>query len=298
MIEQAIYFAIGCILTALLALLFTPVLWSRAMRLSRKRLQLQVPLSMQEILAERDQLRAAHAVERLRIEQEMTRVRAGKDGDMVAIGRYSIEAARLAEEVEALRKLGEAQAHEIKLLSEAGAAHEIARSGLRKELAATHADVASLREAAEVAAREHARLAEEGEGHRTSAAALVARVSGYDEAQATIRRLDAELLQMSAYRDAERERQKERDLGASLQRGRDRAAGREVAERLESLERDNIALRQALKALETSGPSTGSDDASLRESIHALGLAVATMGRDGSRSNGKPEPSVEAPGAE
>lgn len=279
MIEQAIYFALGCIVTALLALLFMPVLWSRALRLSRKRLQLQVPLSMQEILAERDHLRAQHAVERLRLEQAASRVQAGKDADLVAIGRGTVEAARLAEEVEAFRKLNEAQGHEIALLTTAVAEHKVESSALRQDLAAAHTSVEGLRGDAEASLREHARLAEEGEGHRTSAAALVARLAEHEEAQATIARLEEDLVIARGERDAERDRQKGFYLGNSLRVDKERVADRAAAERLDKLEAENLALRKAVEVQERSGAGE-TDDAGLRESIHALGLAVATMSRE------------------
>ena len=277
MIEQTIYFALGCIVTALLALLLTPVLWSRALRLSRKRLRLQVPISMQEILAERDHLRAAHAVEQLRIEQELARVRAGKDADMVAIGRGTVEAARLAEEGAAFRKLNEAQGHEIALLTTAVAEHKVESSALRQDLSAAHAGVEALRDDAEAAVREHARLAEEGEGHRTSAAALVARLAEHETVQATIARLEEDLATVRGERDAERDRQKGFYLGNSLKVEKDRAADRAAADRLDKLEAENLALRRTLQGMEIGGEA--GDDAGLRESIHALGLAVATMSR-------------------
>ena len=229
MIEQAIYFALGCIVMALLALLAMPVLWSRALRLSRKRLQLQVPLSMQEILAERDHLRARHAVERLRFEQAAARVQAGKDADLVAIGRGTVEASRLAEEVEAFRKLNEAQGHEIALLATAVAEHKVESSALRQDLAAAHTSVEGLRGEAEAAMLEHARLAEEGEGHRTSAAALVARLAEHEEAQATIVRLEEDLVIVRGERDAERDRQKGFYLGNSLRVDKERIADRAAA---------------------------------------------------------------------
>ena len=290
MIEQAIYFALGCIVTALLALLFMPVLWSRALRLSRKRLQLQVPLSMQEILAERDHLRAQHAVERLRLEQAASRVQAGKDADLVAIGRGTVEAARLAEEVEAFRRLNEAQGHEIALLTTAVAEHKVESSALRQDLAAAHTSVEGLRGDAEASLREHARLAEEGEGHRTSAAALVARLAEHEEAQATIARLEEDLVIARGERDAERDRQKGFYLGNSLRVDKERVADRAAAERLDKLEAENLALRKAVEMHERSGAGE-TDDAGLRESIHALGLAVATMSREKRERGGSPSAS-------
>ncbi len=62
-------FALGFLVAGLVALAFAPAFWRRANRLTRRQLEMQIPLSVQEILAERDQLRAEFAVERCRLEQ-------------------------------------------------------------------------------------------------------------------------------------------------------------------------------------------------------------------------------------
>ena len=50
------YFALGFLVAGLLTLLFLPAFWRRAMRLSMRRLQMLAPMSMQEVIAERDRL--------------------------------------------------------------------------------------------------------------------------------------------------------------------------------------------------------------------------------------------------
>src|SRR5947199_9132087 len=73
-------FALGFFVAGLLALLFLPAVQRRAARLAARRLEMQLPLSMEEIVAERDQLRAEFAVERRRIEQKLE----GDDEDAAA----------------------------------------------------------------------------------------------------------------------------------------------------------------------------------------------------------------------
>ncbi|MDH7798802.1 MULTISPECIES: hypothetical protein [unclassified Beijerinckia] len=63
-------FALGFLFAGLLTLLFLPAFWRRALRLSTRRLEMQMPLSMTEIVAERDQLRAEFATATRRIEQK------------------------------------------------------------------------------------------------------------------------------------------------------------------------------------------------------------------------------------
>ena len=94
LIEQEMYFALGALVAGLGMLLFLPVFWRRALRLSMRRLQAITPLSLEEITAERDLLRAQFAVREHRLEQEIAAIRASKAQDLVAIGR---QAARVAD---------------------------------------------------------------------------------------------------------------------------------------------------------------------------------------------------------
>lgn len=86
-IEQVMIFALGFLLSGLLTLMFLPAFWRRALRLSTRRLEMQMPLSMAEIVAERDQLRAEFASERRRIEQRSEALAAERARDMAELGR-------------------------------------------------------------------------------------------------------------------------------------------------------------------------------------------------------------------
>ncbi|MBI1868106.1 MAG: hypothetical protein HYS06_07420 [Methylocystis sp.] len=88
------YFALGFLVAGLFMLMFLPAFWRRAMRLSMRRLQMLVPLSMEEVAAERDLLRAEFATGYRRLEQQMEAVKAAKAQDMVTIG---LSAARIAD---------------------------------------------------------------------------------------------------------------------------------------------------------------------------------------------------------
>ena len=80
-------FALGFLVSGLLTLMFLPAFWRRALRLSRRRLEMQMPLSMAEIVAERDQLRAEFATQRRRIEQHCEALVAERARDMGELGR-------------------------------------------------------------------------------------------------------------------------------------------------------------------------------------------------------------------
>ncbi len=68
MIQAIMLIALGFLVASLIGVLLAPSLWSRAYRLSRKRLEKALPLSLSEIEATQDQLRASYAVRLRRLE--------------------------------------------------------------------------------------------------------------------------------------------------------------------------------------------------------------------------------------
>ncbi|MGC2051251.1 MAG: hypothetical protein WA636_07150, partial [Methylovirgula sp.] len=84
-------FALGFLFAGLVALAFAPAFWRRANRLTRRRLEMQVPLSVQEILAERDQLRAEFAVGQRRLELRVAEINRAHAADRGELGRRAVE---------------------------------------------------------------------------------------------------------------------------------------------------------------------------------------------------------------
>ncbi|MHC1548233.1 hypothetical protein [Phyllobacterium sp. K27] len=68
MIQTALYFALGFLAAVLLALLVVPPIWRRAAYLTRKRVEAEIPLTLNEIQAQRDGLRAEHALAHRKLE--------------------------------------------------------------------------------------------------------------------------------------------------------------------------------------------------------------------------------------
>ena len=68
MIQAVMLITLGFLVASLIGVLVAPSLWSRAYRLSRKRLERTLPLSISEIEATQDQLRASYAVRLRRLE--------------------------------------------------------------------------------------------------------------------------------------------------------------------------------------------------------------------------------------
>lgn len=68
MIEYAMLAALGFFVASLVAVLFAGPFWNRAVRLTRKRMEATMPMSLADIRAERDHLRAQYVVEIRRLE--------------------------------------------------------------------------------------------------------------------------------------------------------------------------------------------------------------------------------------
>lgn len=74
MIQSALYFAFGFLSAVLLALLVAPPIWRRATLLTRKRVEAETPLTLNEIQAQRDGLRAEHAIAERKLELTLENV--------------------------------------------------------------------------------------------------------------------------------------------------------------------------------------------------------------------------------
>ncbi|KAA5602271.1 hypothetical protein [Blastochloris sulfoviridis] len=87
MIEMIMYFALGFLLAMALALTAMPAVWTRAVRLTRRRIESLVPVSLAEIQADKDQLRAEYAVAIRRVEIEAEALRQKTAEQLAEIGR-------------------------------------------------------------------------------------------------------------------------------------------------------------------------------------------------------------------
>src|SRR5215469_8846366 len=85
--ELIMYFAIGFLVAALLGLLFIPLVHNRAVRLTMKRLEASTPLSVSEIRADKDQLRAEFAVSARRLEMRIEKFKAQTTTQLAELGK-------------------------------------------------------------------------------------------------------------------------------------------------------------------------------------------------------------------
>ena len=98
MLESILYFLLGFLAAALLALMVSPIIWGRAVALTKRRIERSVPLTLNEIQADKDQLRAEFAMSTRRLEMSVDELRERASTQIIEINRRRDDVARLAEE--------------------------------------------------------------------------------------------------------------------------------------------------------------------------------------------------------
>ena len=117
MIEQALYFAIGFLVAALAAVVAVSFVSRRAMRLADARARLRAPSAEQEAIANRDALRARHAVDAVRLERRASRAEQAAIELRATVGEKSVKILSLEEELADRGRVSAEQGEEIHRLS-------------------------------------------------------------------------------------------------------------------------------------------------------------------------------------
>ena len=128
MIEPIMYFGIGFLVAALIGLVVIPLVHGRAVRLTMRRLEAATPLSMAEIQADKDQLRAEFAMSTRRLEMSVEQLKTKSTSQLAELGKKGDAINRLKIE------LGEKTADDLRARS--------ARQALRDQLRATEEEFA------------------------------------------------------------------------------------------------------------------------------------------------------------
>src|ERR1700752_2153620 len=87
MIEPIMYGAIGFLISMLLGLMFVPLVHNRAVRLTTRRLQAATPLSIGQIQADKDQLRAEFAMSARRLEMSVEQLKSKTTSQLAELGK-------------------------------------------------------------------------------------------------------------------------------------------------------------------------------------------------------------------
>ena len=227
MVEPIMYFGIGFLVAALIGLVVVPLVHNRAVRLTMRRLEAATPLSMAEIQADKDQLRAEFAMSTRRLEMSVEQLKArstsqlaelGKKGD--AINRLKVELGDKTAAIFALEARDKALRDQLRATEEEFTVKTTAMYEAQRALSDKEADLAKMMSELD----ERSTLADSQKieivALRTQIEALKERLDG----------ASSELRTVEDRRDAERVELKAATQELQDERGKVENLGRRVAE--------------------------------------------------------------------
>jgi len=103
MILSIMLVALGFLIAMLVALLLAPAFWRRAERLTARRIEQSMPMSIAEAEAERDQIRASYAIIIRRLEAALSQEKMRSARQLVKISRLEMQIADLNDKTQKLR---------------------------------------------------------------------------------------------------------------------------------------------------------------------------------------------------
>lgn len=238
MLENGLFFLLGFLLAALIAFLVAPAIWRRAVVLTRRRIESTIPISLTEIAAEKDQLRAGFAIRTRKLEVTMEKLQE-------KAAEQEIELSRRRERI---ADLGEEQANltaHIAALDEqiAGLKEDLRQRGEQldetaQQLSRTQERLLEKGEAHSELLKRHAELVDDFDGQKVEMAARETRVEMVrDEQRATANELKET---RSALNDA---LSKARAAEAALERERKRTLELEAKTDSLRMERSDLEAR-------------------------------------------------------
>jgi hypothetical protein len=268
LIEQAIFTAVGFLVATLLALAAAPAVAHRARRLAEARARLLAPLSEAQAIADRDALRAQHAIEIVRLERRLRAAEEAAAARKIEVGRQLLRLIALEDATTTgVGDLEAAQREANALRGDLGAAQSVlAEFDLQRRRAETRLDASET-------------LAEERRGE---IAAMETRLAAAEIRLVDVERAAAAAAERAA---AERDRLRAALVDAEARLARSEAAREEaVLENRRQLER--VAERGGATANAEAAASLDRDKAYAAASADhdkALRAAIARIGRDVAR---------------
>jgi chromosome segregation ATPase len=153
MIEPGMFFGLGFLAAALLALILVPLVHSRAVRLTRRRIEASAPNSIAEMQSDKDQLRAEFAIATRKLEMSVEQLKTRTTSQLADLGKKTaaINAlkAELAERTAAVataEKRGGATGDELRATQEQLAARSAALRDSEQATSERDSEIAKLRQ--------------------------------------------------------------------------------------------------------------------------------------------------------
>ncbi|NGO54195.1 hypothetical protein [Allomesorhizobium camelthorni] len=253
MIQSILFFALGFLTAGFLALLAAPAFWRRAVNLTRKRVEASMPMTLDEIQADKDRMRAEFAMSARRLEMSAQALREKNAAQVIEIGRGR-------EEIKALNAVITEKNREITALETAG---EALRTELRQQSNDMQRLSARLAETDNVLKQRTAEIEKLGRMYDDASFSsssrqieLVARESEHEQ-------LGNEVVQLRSKAEQAEKRYQEREREAATLRD----ALRTEARKVDGLERKIAGMLSTLAEREEKLEHSGKELARLREEL-------------------------------
>jgi chromosome segregation ATPase len=260
MIEQIMFALLGFFLASLIALSIIPFVHARAVRLTARRIEAAAPLSIAEIQADKDQLRAEFAMATRRLETTVEQLRSKTTSQLAEIGKRA----------EAMNRLRTELAEKSAALADA----ESREKALQEHLHATRQDLEARSNALGDAER---KLAErEAEIAKTGISLEERSITG-DSQRIEIVALNT---QCASLRDRVSDLEAQaKQLEARLARERSETdrLNQELTEERSKAHHLSLRLMQAERATGSNHESERAENALLRERIDEVSAEVARL---------------------
>jgi chromosome segregation ATPase len=265
MILAIMYSALGFLVATLLALLVLPAVWRRAVRLTTKRIEGAIPVSVAEIQADKDQLRAEFAMAARRLEHDADLLRERTVEQFEQLSRQGAE-------LFALRTERDAGLVRIAELETGNAAY--------RDTADRYAEEQALREAA---------LAELGTQHESVRQSLASTLEQLGEATGLSESLRVENVALSTQADSRRDEiaDLKRELAATQALlADDRGSLRQTIETLSAERTRGEGLAGRLAEVEAALAASQAEVETLRQHVATLEAKAAELAARAEESEG------------
>ncbi len=100
MIEQIVDFTLGFVICGLIGMAFLPLVSARARRLTLAKIEARLPMTFDEVEAERDLLRAQFAVEKRALELKVEETRGDRAAEAAELGRRAVALTRVSDQLQ------------------------------------------------------------------------------------------------------------------------------------------------------------------------------------------------------
>ncbi|TNV17712.1 hypothetical protein FIC94_05925 [Ochrobactrum teleogrylli] len=276
MIQSALFFLLGVLVTVFVLILLGPSVWRRAFFLARRQVQAELPITLAEIRADKDGLRAEFAVAISKLEQQLKRERQKAAEQAVVLGRQYEELKRIPLLEEGQSAIEKKLAEQDQMLSDARASRQAASEKseiLQAELERMQSHYTALEGLADTLRIEIS--ANEAERGRLSSEMTEMR---RDRKEATARYNELSTQLTSAQTELKSEKRRNGDLQQKLEK-----LISELSDAQEKLERFSRAGAVAHALTDTDQAEIMRQNAALREEMAELAarMVAATAEKEG-----------------